>query len=231
MNRTNSADRLQSWTRFRLFEGLSESEQHAVQAASRTVEFRRRHRIYMPGDPSDQLFILKSGVIKLNIVSPEGRELIRSFLHPGDVFGELSIVDSAPRDHIAEAYEDATVYAVTSEVLQRLAQQSPHLAYEVAKLLGRRMNAYRARVEELLYKSAQARVAHTLLDLAGHHGVPDAEGVVIPLRLSQSDIANLVGLTRETVNFILKDLRRRRLMENQGRSTRVRLPEVLHALR
>jgi len=86
-------------------------------------------------------------------------------------------------------------------------------------------------VSRILYKSAKARVAHTLLDLAGHHGVPDAEGVVIPMRLSQRYIANLVGLTRETVNFILKDLRQRRLIENQGRTIRVRLPDVLHALR
>jgi len=133
----------------------------------------------MPGDPGDRLFILKSGLVKLNIISLEGRELILSFLHPGNIFGELAIATPEPRDHIAEAYEDATVNAVVSNVLQGLVQRSPHLAYEVTKLLGRRVQAYRARVEELLYKSAQARVAHTLLDLAGHHGVHDAEGVVI----------------------------------------------------
>ena len=201
----NHRERLQQ--QHGLFDNLDESERRAVQDASQTLKFRRRQRIYMPGDPGDRLFILKSGVVKLNIISPEGRELILSFLHPGDIFGELAIIAPEPRDHIAEADEDATVNAVASDVLQGLVQRSPHLAYEVTKLLSRRVQAYRARVEELLYKSAQARVAHTLLDLAGHHGVRDAEGVVIPLRLSQRDIANLVGLTRETVNFILKDLR------------------------
>ena len=82
-----------------------------------------------------------------------------------------------------------------------------------------------------MYKSAHARVAHALLDLAAQHGVRDDDGVVIPLRLSQRDIANLVGLTRETVNFILKDLRQRNLIETQGHSIRVRSPEVLHAVR
>jgi CRP/FNR family transcriptional regulator, cyclic AMP receptor protein len=99
------------------------------------------------------------------------------------------------------------------------------------RLLVTRQRAYRTRVEELLYKSAHARVAHTLLDLAGQHGIQDAEGVVIPLRLSQRDIANLVGLTRETVNFILKDLRERNLIETEGRSIRVRSPEVVQAVR
>ena len=74
-------------------------------------------------------------------------------------------------------------------------------------------------------------MAHTPLDLAEHHGVRDADGVVIPLRLSQQHIANLVGLTRETVNFILKDLRQRKLIENQGRIIRVQAPEMLLAQR
>ena len=140
-------------------------------------------------------------------------------------------MDEGPHDHIAEASEDAMVYAIRCEVLRPLIGESPKLATEIMKLLGARQRAYRTRVEELLYKSAHARVAHTLLDLAGQHGVQDAEGVVIPLRLSQRDIANLVGLTRETVNFILKDLRQRNLIETQGRSIRVRPPEVLDAVR
>jgi len=85
---------------------------------------------------------------------------------------------------------------------------------------------YRTRVREILHQSAHSRVASTLLHLA------DRNGVVIPLRLSQRDIVNLVGLTRETVNFILKDLRERNLIETQGRSIRLKNPAVLqHAIR
>jgi len=215
--------------RLRLLDVLNDSERQIVKEASRLVRFRRRQRIYTTGSRADQLFIVRSGVVKLNTISAQGRELILSFLHPGEVFGELAVVDPEPRDHIAEAYEDTEAYAVDSDVLQRLMQGSPQIGCEVAKLLGSRMKAYRTRVEELLFKSAHARVAHTLVDLAGHHGVHDADGVVIPLRLSQRDIANLVGVTRETVNFILKDLRQRNLIENQGRSIRVRAPETLLA--
>ena len=214
-----------------LFGALSASDQRAVRETSRLVEFRRRQRIYTAGNRPDQVFVVKSGVVKLNIVNAEGRELILNFLHPGDIFGELSVVDLEPRDHIADAYEDTQAYAIDSDVIRRLMQGSPRIGYEMAKLLGLRMKAYRVRVEELFFKSAHARVAHTLLDLAGHHGVRDADGVVIPLRLSQRDIANLVGLTRETVNFILKDLRQRKLIENQGRSIRIRAPEMLLAQR
>ena len=223
-------NRLSFLGQVKLFQTLSESERRVVRDASRMVSFRRRRRIYMPGDPGDRLFVLKSGTVKLNVVSPEGREIILSFLHPGDVFGELAVIDTRPRDHIAEAYEDIVACSIRSDVLQRMTQESPRLSVEMMRLLGIRQRSYRTRVEELLYKSAHARVAHTLLSLAGHHGVEDADGVFIRLRLSQRDIANLVGLTRETVNFILKDLRQRNLIETQGRSIRVRSPELLHVL-
>ncbi len=163
--------------------------------------------------------------------SPEGREIILSFLPPGDVFGQLAIIDPGPRDHIAEAYEHSVAYAIQSETLRRLMRESPGLANETARLIGGQLRVYRNRVEELLFKSAHARVTHMLIDLAVHHGVHDAEGVVIPLRLSQRDIANLVGLTRETVNFVLKDLRRRNLIETHGRSIRLREPDILLGVR
>ena len=227
----NHRNRLWHLQRVKLFESLSDAERRIVHDASQLIDARRRQRLYMPGDPSNQLFVLRSGIIKLSVINPQEREIILGFLHPGDMFGELAVVDDDPRDHIAEAYEDAVVYGIDRDVFRRLMHESRALSHEITKLLGIRLRTYRTRVEELLFKSAHARVAHTLLDLAGQHGVPDAEGVVIPLRLSQRDIANLVGLTRETVNFILEDLRRRNLIETQGRSIRVRAPEVLHAVR
>lgn len=218
-----------SLPRAMLLDALTEGQRRTVQESCRTLEVRRRKRVYMPGDPSDHVFLIRSGIVKLGVLSAEGRELILSFLHPGDVFGELAVVDDSPRDHVAEAYEDAVIHAIGRDVFQGLLRESPRLGHEITKLLGSRLRTYRIRVEELLFKSAHARVAHTLLDLAGQHGVQDAQGVVIPLRLSQRDIGNLVGLTRETVNSILKDLRQRNLIETEGRSIRLKAPEVLHA--
>jgi CRP/FNR family cyclic AMP-dependent transcriptional regulator len=85
-------------------------------------------------------------------------------------------------------------------------------------------------VEGLLFKGAPARLAQTLLHLAMEHGVQDSRGVLIPLRLSQQDLANLTGVTRESVNLALTDFRERGLVENDGRSLRVLQPEKLGAL-
>ena len=158
--------------------------------------------------------------------SPEGREAILGFQHPGDLFGELAVIDDGPHDHLAEAYEDCTIWIIARTDFLSLMREFPALGQEVITLLGLRVRMYRTRVREILHQSAHSRVASTLLHLA------DRNGVVIPLRLSQRDIVNLVGLTRETVNFILKDLRERNLIETQGRSIRLKNPAVLqHAIR
>ncbi|MDP7479487.1 MAG: Crp/Fnr family transcriptional regulator [Vicinamibacterales bacterium] len=169
--------------------------------------------------------------MKIAAVGPDGREIILAFLYPGDVFGELAVVDDHPRDHLAEAYEDAVVCAIDRALFLRIMRECSELGYQVTKLMGFRLRTFRNRVEELLYKSAHARVAHTLLDLAEQHSISDAQGVVIPLRLSQRDIANLVGLTRETVNFVLKDFRQQQLIETDRRRIRVKDRDGLSGIR
>ncbi len=201
----------------------------AVREQTRMSEVRRRQRIYLPGDPSDQVFLLKAGVVKISAIGPSDRELILAFLSPGDVFGELAVVDDEPRDHLAEAYEDSVICAIDRDLFLTIVRESPELGYQVTKLMGFRLRRLRGRGEELLYKSAPARVAHVLLDLAEQHGVRDADGTVIPLRLSQSDLANLVGLTRETVNIILRDFRERQLLEVDRRSIRLKDTRALRA--
>jgi CRP/FNR family transcriptional regulator, cyclic AMP receptor protein len=217
--------------RFRLLDVLSDSQKRSVEALARMSEVKRGTRIYLPGDPSNQIFLLKSGVMKIASLGPDGREMILTFLHAGDLFGELAVVDESPRDHLAEAYADAVICAVDRQTFLQLLRQSPELGYQITKLMGLRLKTLRTRVEELLYKSAQHRVAHTLLWLADEHGIRDAAGVLIPIRLTQRDLGNLVGLSRESVNFILQDFRARGLLEAERRSIRLKDPEALAAVR
>jgi CRP-like cAMP-binding protein len=216
--------------RFRLLEAMTEPQKRMVEKMTRMLEVKRGQRIYMQGDPSDQIFLLKVGVVKISTIGPDQQETILAFLYPGDIFGELAMIGDAPRGHIATAHEDVVLCALSRDLLLRMAQETPALGYHITKIMGLRLRRFQTRIEELLCKSAHARIAHTLLDLAGDYGVPDNEGILIPLRLNQADLGNLVGLARETVNIVLQDFKQRGLVEAGRRNIRISDPARLRAV-
>jgi CRP-like cAMP-binding protein len=190
----------------------------------------RGTRIYLPGDQSDRIYLVKSGVIKIARQTADSREIVLAYLRAGDIFGELALVDDSPRDHVAEASEDAVLCEIARDALLRLMTDTPQVSLHITKLIGLRLRRLEARVEELLGKSAQARLAQTLVQLAGEHGILDADGILIPLRLSQSELGRLVGLRRETVNTILQEWRGRGLVEAERTAIRLRDPEALRRM-
>ena len=216
--------------RFRMLDALTDPQKHAVEKMTRMLEVPRGQQIYLTGDPSDQIFLLKAGIVKITTGGPDGQDTILAFLYPGDIFGELAIVDDSPRDHVATAHEDTVLCAINRDLLLQMVQQSPALGYQITKLMGLRLRRFRTRVEELLYKSAPARIAHTLLDLAADYGVRDNAGIIISLRLSQGDLGNLVGLARETVNIVLQDFRQQGLVEADRQRIRIKDPDGLRAV-
>jgi len=215
--------------RFRLMDALTDVQKHSVEKMTRMLELKRGQRIYLPGDPSDQVFLLKTGVVKISTGGTE-QDTILALLYPGDIFGELAILDEAPRDHVAEVIEDTVLCALNRDMLLQMIQQSPALGYQITKLMGLRLRRLRTRVEELLFKSAHARIANTLLDLAADYGVKDDDGILIPIRLNQGDLGNLVGLARETVNIVLQDLKQRGLVETSRQNIRIKDPDRLRAV-
>lgn len=213
-----------------LFHGMSDDQMRMVEERTVMREIRRKEVLYLPGDAGDRIYLLKRGVVKISTLTDDGKEIILALLRPGEVFGEESVLEDAPRDQMAEAYEDALICVITRQDFMGILRAHPEMAFKVTKLVGFRLKTLRNRVEGLLFKGAPARLAQTLLDLARDHGIKDAEGILLPLRLSQQDLANLIGVTRESVNLALADFRDRGLVETDGRSLRVRRPDELRAL-
>jgi CRP-like cAMP-binding protein len=213
-----------------LFHGMSDEQMRMVEERTVMREIRRKEVLYLPGDKGDRIYLLKRGVVKISTLTDDGKEIILALLRPGEVFGEESVLEDAPRDHMAEAYEDALICVITRQDFMGILRAHPEMAFKVTKLVGFRLRTLRNRVEGLLFKGAPARLAQTLLDLAQDHGVKDDDGVLLPLRLSQQDLANLIGVTRESVNLALADFRKRGLVETEGRSLRLRRPDDLRTL-
>jgi CRP/FNR family transcriptional regulator, cyclic AMP receptor protein len=207
--------------RFKLIDALEEPQRKLLEETTRMQEVKRGQRIYQAGDPSQHFFLVKRGVIKIAAIGPSNREVLLSFRHRGDVFSELALLDDSPRDHLAKAHEDSLICALNRDVILRLARESPDVGFRVLTMMGRRVEQFRGRIEQLSYKSAAAGIARALIDLAEEHGVQDSRGTVIAFKLSQRDLADLVGLTRETVNVILHDLQQEGLIEGDRRVIRV----------
>ncbi len=214
-----------------LFRHMNQEAMERANQISVMTELKRRTPVYLPGDPADKVYLLKRGVVKIATLTEEGKEIVLAFLHPGDVFGELAVVDPSPRDHYAEVHEDALICIFSRNDFLELMKSFPDLGFRVTKLLGLRVRRLSNRVENLLFKSAHARVAQTLLDLAEEYGVKDAGGILLTLKLSQQELGSLVGLSRESVNLCLSDFKKQGLVEASGRSLRLLDPEKLAGLR
>ncbi len=217
--------------RFHLLESLGDAERAALRKAMSVADVRRGTRVYGPGDPADRIYFLRSGVVKLWSPGVNGRAQLLAILYAGELFGEAAVLDDGPRDHVAEAHEDSVVCSVPREVVTAIMRARPEFALQVTRLVAARARAFKTRVEQLLHRSAEARLAHTLLGLGRQCGTEVGRRLVIPLRLSQRDLAGLVGVRRETVNLVLQAFRQRGLVEAARHHIVLQDPDALAAIR
>ncbi len=210
-----------------LFERLMPDEHMRLERASMARTFRKREIVYFPHDPGESVLIMARGRIKIKAVSPEGRETIFAFMEPGEVFGELAILDGLPRNEYAEAVEESLVLALPRQELIWLMERRPDVALHVTKLLGFRLRRIENRLQNLLFRSTRERTVCLLVELLDSHGRLAGDRWEIRLRLSHQEFASLIGSTRETVTATLGQLQREGLIEIFRRRVAILKPERL----
>lgn len=196
---------------------LPERELDLLDQVSDSRELRRKTAIWSPGDAADSVFFVRGGIVKLSKVSDEGRELTLGFFTRDQMFGELAVVGDTPHDTTAEAYEDSLLLVLRKDDLMRAMMRHPPLAMRMVRMLGERRQRLENRVEHLLFRSAHSRLAALFIELGQTFGVRDSRGLIINLKLTHKEIANLIGATRETVSFAILDLRRDGLVQTEGK--------------
>ena len=165
--------------------------------------------IYFPEDISTTLYMLKEGKVKISKQSPEGKEIILAILHPGEVFGELSITGQEKREEIAIATEDAVICMVDVKDLHMLMEKNPKFNMSITKLIGFKLKKIQNRFESLVFKSSEERVSSFIKELAEEHGkaiLGNPEEKLIQLKLTHDDIAKLTSTSRQTVTSTLNAL-------------------------
>jgi CRP-like cAMP-binding protein len=196
----------------KLFEQLATEELQAIEASSRARSFGRNNPVYLPADESSSVFLLASGRVKICHLTSEGKQSILAFIDPGELFGELALIEPGPRDEYAEAVEASTVVMISGEVVQRTMASHPQLSLGITKMIGLRRRRIEQRLKNLLFLSNRERLTHLLLELAEQYGATNSDGIHLRIQLSHQDLANVIGSTRETVTVVLGELQNESLI-------------------
>jgi len=183
------------------------------------VRYRRGEVIFREGEPAERLFLIDDGRVKLTTASPTGQELLVAVLGRGQIFGELAVVDRGTREMDARAMEDSKLFSLASDVFWSMMEGRPALARRLLELMGRRLRRADQATQDLVFFDAPTRLARKLLELAEEHGESNGErGIVIGTRVTQEEMAQMIGVSRESANRLIASFAGRGWIEwNDGR--------------
>lgn len=201
-----------------VFQGVDQEAVQALLGELETVRFPRGTTIFNEGEPGDRLYIIIDGKVKLARRSADGRENLLTIMGPSDMFGELSIFDPGPRTSSAVCVTEVQAATMNSELLKKWVGDHPEIAQQLLRVLARRLRRTNANLADLIFTDVPGRVAKTLLQLANRFGVQEGSALRVNHDLTQEEIAQLVGASRETVNKALATFAHRGWIRLEGKS-------------
>jgi CRP-like cAMP-binding protein len=194
------ADRTQMLAEVPLFAGLPPDDLAALAARLRPRRYSRGEAVFLHGDPGTSLCIVETGRIKVGFTSAEGREVIFEIANPGDEFGELALLDGEPRSADAVAIEASTLLLLHREDFTAQLERRPRIALQLLAALSSRLRRNAEIMQDAVFLDVPARLARTILRLAADETATQQGGRTLTPPLYQSDLAGIVGTTRETLN-------------------------------
>ena len=208
------SDVVRFFERHPLLDKVGSNELLGLVRHARPVKLARRSALWEPGAEAVGVYFVRSGVVRINQITANDRELTLHLLGRRQVFGEEALSVST-RSTQAHAHEDVTLYHIDAEVVQRFLERQPNVALGLLSYLAKRKQDLDARLASVAYMTARARVAAVLLELSRSFGVQDSRGTIVNIRLTHRELAALIGATRETVSFAVLAFRRAGIIETE----------------
>lgn len=205
-----------------LFGEMHEEEIDDLTALAQIKKLTKDTTIFHAGDPADAVFVVASGRVKVVITSSDGKEFILTVLGTGQVFGEMALLESAPRSASVVTLSAVEVLVISRVDFQRLLDSNPRISLRLMAILSRRLRRANAKMESLAYMDVAGRLARYLLDLARDHGQRLGNGWVVVRRPTHSDIAHSIGTSRETVSRLINEFEEGFGLVNKGKFTYIR---------
>ena len=210
-----------------LFSSLDEEATGSLRASMTETELARGEVLFNEGDSGDRLYVVLDGKIKLGRTSGDGRENLLAVLGPGQMFGELSLFDPGPRSATATAVTDSRLASLGHAELQPWLVNRPDVARGLLFQLAHRLRRTNEVVADLVFSDVPGRVAKALIDLSTRFGRQADDGIHVHHDLTQEELAQLVGASRETVNKALADFASRGWLRLEPRSVVLVEPDRL----
>jgi CRP/FNR family transcriptional regulator, cyclic AMP receptor protein len=213
-----------------LLDPLPEEEARRLLAGAPRRRARDGALLFRKGDPTPGLHLVEKGAIKIFSLTPEGEERIIDIVGPGEICGEMGIVDQAPSGAWGEALGVTEMRVIPAREFEQAMLASPSLTLAICRLLVARLRLSSRQLDESYFLGARERVLRHLVRLAERHGRAEEGGILLGVQLTHQEIANLAGTARETVSRVLGELQERRLLRFRGRRLYFPDPGALRAL-
>lgn len=211
-----------------IFQGVDSADKESLLTQLIPESFPKGHVIFNEGEEGDKLYIIERGKVKLARKSQDGRENLLTIMGPSDMFGELSIFDPGPRTSGAITITAVKAYSMDQEALKVWIKQRPQIAEQLLRVLARRLRRTNNTLADLIFTDVPGRVAKAVIQLASRFGETEGNQVKVHHDLTQEELAQLVGASRETVNKALADFSSRGWLKAEGKTIIITNLERLH---
>ncbi len=205
-----------------LFSELSDRELQDVAALAQVRKLETETTVFHEGDPADSIFVVVNGRVKIVTTSSDGKEFILSVLGAGQVFGEMGLLEEAPRSASVSTITEVELLVIKHDDFDNLLTDKPGISRKLMAILSRRLRRANSKMESLAYMDVAGRLARYLLDMALDHGQRIGNGWVVVRRPTHSDIAHSIGTSRETVSRLINEFEEGFGLVNKGKFTYIR---------
>lgn len=210
-----------------LFSDLSDKDLRELESVVRERSFRKNEVIFHAQEPGNALFVIKRGRVKISMDDRSGKEIILRILEAGDFFGEMSLLDDEPRSATVSSLEPCQALILFREPFLRFIPRHPEVVMKMLTALSRRLRKADEKISRLVFADAYEKVASVLMDIIEERKVPLNIGTEVPLSLTRQELADIAGLSRETLTRVIADFQRAGLVRIEGRRIAIVSPARL----
>jgi CRP/FNR family transcriptional regulator, cyclic AMP receptor protein len=196
-----------------LFSGLTNDELEKISRITFLRQYRKNSIVFVEGQERSTVYFIQSGIIKVTKADNNGNEQVICLLQKGEMFPHVGFFDDSSYPGTAQTITDCELLAISMDDFDRLLESNPLIARSVMKIMDKRLLQLQRRLQGVISGDVHRKVLMSLLQLVEEYGIFKDEGVYVPIPLTHQDFANMLGLSRESVNRVLNQLKKDELLD------------------